>query len=208
MSHKQHKVRRKLKSGVLEKADTGVGRQVKFPHTNLSRSFVHKALTFERLNFECFLADELKTIEKADDADEILGRIRLLIRICYWKAAGNSWVKIRSIYQAVMRSIEDREAGWLQLLYPFDALMHIDYDRIVNSSTGSAGGISGGKSKGREDIWFCKEFNKGECSENSPHSTTFKGEDRLAVHICSRCWKDKKVKRYHPAAADDCPSKQ
>ena len=33
----------------------------------------------------------------------------------------------------------------------------------------------------------------------------FKGEEKSAQHFCSRCWKDKKVRRPHPANSSDCP---
>lgn len=128
----KHKTK-KVKSGFLDKPDTNVQHKVLVPHMAQNRCFMHKPVTFEKLSFECFVAGEAHIIEKCTNASEMVGRLKLLQRVCYWKAGGAPWHKVRSMYQAILRMIEDEEMPWSLLLYQFDPLMNIDYDQIMGN---------------------------------------------------------------------------
>ena len=50
--------------------------------------------------------------------------------------------------------------------------------------------------KKAEKVWFCWEYQRYKCSHKSSHLKVVKGDQRLALHICSSCWlKDKKKKK-------------
>lgn len=207
-SKESNKKNKKLKSGFLVKPDTNVRQQVLCPHIMQNRCFVHKPVAFDKLSFECFIAGESRIIELSKDPNEMMGRLRLMQRVCYWKAGGAPWHKVRAMYQAIIRMIEDGEMHWLIPLYQFDALMNVDYDLIANgpksfkkhhprSPTGTKGEHT--------DVWFCKDFNRGECPETSPHTVTYRGNEKTAWHICAKCWKEKHERHNHPEASNDCP---
>ena len=60
----------------------------------------------------------------------------------------------------------------------------------------------------KDEIWFCKDYNQGECTESSPHSFTFRGTTKQVWHICKKCWKEKKERNGHPASSEECPLAQ
>lgn len=199
--------KKKIKSGFLDKPDTNVRSKVQVPHMAQSGLFMHKPTTFEKLSFECFVAGEARIIEMCSDPVEMLGRLKLLQRVCYWKAGGSAWVEVRSMYRAILRMIEDGEFGWMVPLFQFDAMMNIDYSLIQGFSTQSNQGkkrqhVSLDKN---QDVWFCREFNRSECAETPPHYITYKGAEKLALHICARCWREKKEKQFHSENSSECP---
>lgn len=199
---------KKLRSGFLDKPDTDVHMKVLVPHMAQNRCFVHRPTTFEKLTFECFVAGEARIIEKCSDPIEMLGRLRLLQRVCYWRAGGAQWTKVRSMYQAILRMIEDQEMPWLLPLYQFDPLMNIDYDLIINPNKEFPKKPKWKRNDSEvNDNWFCKDFNRSECAEHPPHPVMFKGIEKMAHHICARCWKEKRERQHHPESSSECPFK-
>lgn len=113
------------------------------------------------------------------------------------------------MYQAILRMIEDDEMPWLLPLYQFDPLMNIDYDIISGGPQKDTNKNKKWKSQKWDndinDNWFCKEYNRSECNENSPHPVQFRGTEKMAHHICAKCWKEKRERHGHPESSSECP---
>ena len=77
---------------------------------------------------------EARLIEKAQDPAEVLTRLCLMQRISYWKAGVAPWQKVRSMYAAICRAIEDQEIDWLTPMHVYDSMMEIDFNSITGTS--------------------------------------------------------------------------
>ena len=155
----------KLKSGVLDKPCSNVIHKLLWPHMNQNPRYVIENLTFHELNFCQFVGGECKTIEKTEDPVEVKGRLKLLLKVSYLYNQCDNWDRARSVYFVVLSNIEEGEATWA------DSFAHMDLmcppvmtgqrqnrDRIDQPRT---------KSVQKRDF-FCREFQKGECTTPAP----------------------------------------
>ena len=65
----------------------------------------------------------------------------------------------------------------------------------------------GKSSKGREQ-WYCKDYNKGECSHDAPHAADVCGKRRQVKHFCAKCWGGDHELRSHAEVDEECPHRQ
>ena len=75
-----------------------------------------------------------------------------------------------------------------------------------NSSSGGltfSGGVAFGP-KGNTSTMFCKAYQAGKCTKQSPHNVNLGGKKFVVSHICATCWIVEKLKREHPESSHDC----
>ena len=95
-------------------------------------------------------------------------------------------------------------------MHVYDSMMEIDFDSIIGTSQKSKIKSKKASLKNEKDsteLWYCKDYNKGECKETSPHSFLYKGVQRQVLHICKKCEKEKREWNEHLSTADECPLK-
>ena len=60
------------------------------------------------------------------------------------------------------------------------------------------------KKKQPDTIW-CKDYNKGTCTQNDNHNQLFQGKMVKVSHICRKCYSKKKEKNKHKELDAQCP---
>ena len=195
---KQHK-----KSGMLEKATTNIQQKQTWPQKNLLEDWADEDLEFKHLQFEHMVAGETRTIEMGTDPAQILGRLRLLRRMAYAKLRGYEWPLIRKMYAAILRSIETRENTWENNFDRYEAIL---YKRAPTKREDRTGTQQGSSKK-----WFCRDWNKGNCSKSAPHKAWFgtgtNAIQRTVLHMCATCYMKDKTQKDHPEGSENCPHK-
>ena len=201
---------KKKKSGFLDKPRSNVVVKMKWPHMNQNPRYVTTALTFNQLNFCQFVGGECRTILRTSDGDELYGRLRVLSKIAYLFDQCKSWDKARAAYFAILSSIEEGEASWTSTFGHYDLMCpytpHADNDtksdsKSINSRTTRSG------TQIKKDF-FCKEFQKGDCTQQSPHKAWVKNGYETVEHFCVPCFKAKMGKLQHIPNSDECSQKK
>ena len=198
-SHGNCKHKKKLKYGMLDKATANIEHKEVWPQKNLLLDLADAEIEFKQMMFEHLVAGELRTIETCTDIVEMRSRLRLLRRIAYLKIRGHKWQQIRTMYAAILRSIETTECTWAS-----------DFDRFEAVLTRKREEKKVDKPKNPKD-WFCKDFNKpGGCREMANHwRTVGSGPDarnRWVLHICMACLLKDYEKREHAKTSEECPN--
>ena len=169
------------KSGKWAKSHGKIKKQELWPHISVMRKYVKKT-TFENLDFEMFVAGETKTILSMEDEGQAKGRLSLLCKLAHWYCRSQDWNAVKGLYEAVMDSIELGEESWTSDFSHYESM--VPYGRQVKSSKDG----EKEKKKDKIDIYWCKAYNKGTCSENSPHLTQINDQSVPVVHMCAFCW--------------------
>ena len=185
------------KSGRLDKPSTNVKRRLEWPHMHQNKRYITKAMMFEELPFELFVGGEVRIILNCDRT-QAYGRLRVLEQCAYWLDKCKDWGQVRSIYTAIIESLETGEADWGSEYYHYDSLL-VKAQKIPEKDKPKA-------KKGFE--YFCREYNRGECTITAPHRAWVKGEMRKVLHCCASCLRKEKEVRPHPQTDSKCPNKE
>ena len=121
-------------------------------------------LSFNQLNFSQFVGGECRTILQSESSVEMQGRLRILSKIAYLYDQCRSWEKARATYFAILSSIEECEADWASSFGHYDVMCPPVGDENVTAKTEF-------KPKNRiqqKRDFYCREFQKGECTMQSP----------------------------------------
>ena len=195
---KQH--RGELRSGFLDKPRTVVLYKLRWPHMNQNPRYVTKSLGFDDLNFAQLVGGECRTILKTDDADELYGRLRILSKVAYLLDQCKNWEKARSAYYAIMSSIEEGESSWSSTFGHYDMMCPPTYS---SESKQSAGMTSKNRTMQKKDF-FCREFQRGECNQSSPHRAWIRNNFEQVEHFCAVCYKARNGKQPHAPGTEMC----
>ena len=152
------------KSGMLDKATTNIQHKEVWPQKNLLEDWADEDMEFKHMQFEHFVAGEVRTVETTTDPAQILGRLRLLRRMAYAKLRGYEWPVIRKMYAAILRSIETKENTWDTNFDRYETILYRRPPQRREERTGPHNSNSGGKK------WFCRDWNKGTCQKSAPHN--------------------------------------
>ena len=198
----------KYKLGMLDKATTNIQQKQVWPQKKLLEDWADEEVEFRNMTFEHFVAGEMRTIEKATDPAEILGRLKLVRRLAYIKLRGFEWSMVRKIYAAILRSIKAEDNTWDSNFDRFESILHRRYPprRTEDRQTPS-------QATGPTKKWYCRDWNKAEeCTKNSPHRAWFgtgnNAVSRQVLHICAACYMKEKAQRDHPEGTEGCPYKE
>ena len=170
--------------------------------------FVRDSISFEKLDFELFVAGELEIISSVSTGrSERKARTELLKRLMYLSHSYDLSV-MKSLYAAVLREVELGHLKWGESFQYVETAV-LAGRGCKQESVSSAKRSKFVKTRSDVDetgkIWFCSLFQRNKCTHKSPHTMVVKGVMRLALHICAACWMKEKVKLEHPECSTACP---
>lgn len=191
----EKKKEKKLKSGMYDKVANDVVFKLKWPHKRLSRVWVPERVQPGQMTFEQVVAGEIAVILRSSNLDEVRARLQILQKVAYWNMQGQGWPRVRDVYMAILHSIEEGEAS-------FDSTFG-EYDQVFPVRTTSTKFKPGFK----REVFWCRDFNRGSCAQDSGHKAMIAGTERVVQHICAACWKVGK-KEKHKDTDPGCPQKE
>ena len=199
--------RMNVKSGFLEKPRSKVMFRHKWPHMNQDPRYVTQFLMFDELNFPQFVGGECRTILWTSDQSEITGRLRVLSKIAYLFNQCGSWDRARATYFAIVGSIEEGEATWSDSFNNFDLMCLATNDSSSKSDNRGQYVQRNVRNQTKRDF-FCRDFQKGECSQVAPHKSWIRSNNEWVEHFCAACFRAKLGKLSHiPGSNDQCMKK-
>lgn len=186
---------RKIRSGMYDKIADDVVMKLKWPHKKLPVRWVTEKPTMQQMSFEQVVAGELSIIQKATDPEEVRSRIHILKKLACWNMQDQGWPRVREVYIAILHSIEEGESTWKSTFDSYDPVFPVKMKSLNK------------KFAGKKDVFWCRAFNRGECSQESGHKAVIAGQERVVLHICATCWKHGK-KEKHRETESNCPHKE
>lgn len=201
----------KLKSGILATPSDHVKFRQRYPQAFLRFEHVNSSVSFEKLDFNLFVAGELEIISSSSiKSVEKKARLELLKRLMYLNSSYEFSV-VKNLYAAILREIELGKKSW------GDDFQYVETS-ILNSRSLKRNFISSQKKVSNMDMkhagetqepedkaWFCSLFQRNKCAHKSSHTLVVKGKMRLAQHICATCYQKDKNKLEHPECSSACP---
>lgn len=202
----------KIKSGKFAKSHVELVREESWPHLNVLRQY-SKRTSFDNMEFDSFVAGETRIIASMMHREEerACGRLKVLCRVAHWVCKCNYWPAVRNIYEAIIESIEMGDADWWNSFDNFESLlpppMYV-LEKLKKEDKKDEKKDKDGKRTG--EVFWCRDYQRGMCTENSPHSCQLKADEKpvTVVHICAVCWQKEKKKRDHPESDTGCPHKK
>ena len=195
-----------LRSGVLEKPRSQVMLKLKWPHMNQNPRYVTAPLTFNELTFSQFVGGECRTIIKADNPDEIFGRLKILSKIAYLHEQCRSWDKAHVAYFAILSSIEEAEADWNSSFGLYDMMcpppLEMETQKPYQKQPPRP------RNTVPKKDFFCQEFQRGECNITDPHQAWIKNGFEQVEHFCAQCYRARQGKMHHIPGSEACTSKK
>ena len=196
------------KSGMLDKATANIQHKEIWPQKNLIEDWADEEIDFKHMQFEHYVAGEVRTIETCTEPAQILGRMKLLRRIAYAKLRGYDWALVRKMYAAILRSIETGEHSWED---NFDRYENILY-RKPPTKPAERDRPNTANNPNSNKKWFCRDWNKGNCTKTSPHKSWFgsgtNATQRTVLHMCATCYMKDKSQKDHPENHETCPHRE
>lgn len=205
----------KIKSGKFAKSHTQLVREESWPHLNVLRQY-GKRCSFEQMDYETFVAGESRVVLSMmrKNTDRALGRLKVLCKVAHWMCKCRDWVAVKNIYEAIIESVELGETEWTHNFEAYESLLPPPpavLDRLRQRYEGKDPKESKDKEvKKVGDVFWCKDFQKGNCQETGPHMAQLKPEEKpvMVVHICATCWQKDKKKRDHQDGDSVCPHRK
>ena len=192
-------------------------RKMRWAHRGLEYTYRAKGLEFNDMSFHQYVAGETKIIAMSDEDEERNGRLRLMNKIAYAMDETSNWLACRQYYAAVVVAIEMGEEEWVSNFRRFENMLPkvvIGAASTIRQGQHTANKSTNpksiqGKSKSRRipEVCFCKEYNRGDCTQESPHLGKYKDEIKPVMlhHYCAKCLLKSKIKMQHPENSEACP---
>lgn len=211
-----------VKSGMFCKPTDKVEVRESWPHMNLVDGYPgkKKSITFHDLEFDLFVAGELERITSWGISQvEKEGRLYLLKLLAYIHA-NSGWETVQSIYAAILQKIEKRILAWDQARTHFQSNVQWMVTQQCLEAKGKPrkGAANTGKNKSgykkpagvfaSQDLWWCRAYNRGTCSEVSPHQGTVNNRSVQVQHFCPRCYLRDREIRAHREGSEDCQHRE
>ncbi len=198
-----------LKSGMVCKQSDKVIVQQRWPYVALQGELGAPDIKFSDLDFRLLVAGELEIIgSNMISQPERSGRIQLLKQIVYLHA-GYSLEIMKKVYVSIVGKIEMGVLDWNQCNTSLAFLNEIQWILTKLTAEGRAKTFKASKllKNGGTDTYFCKEYQKDQCTKQEWHAATVQGKRVSVLHICAKCWLVGKQKAYHPEIDTKCPYK-
>lgn len=186
--------KKKLKSGMYDKVADEVIMKLKWPHKKLDPRWVVKRPQVHQLQFEHVVAGEIAIIMRSTNPEEVRCRLHILQKLAYWNLQDQGWSRVRDVYTGILHSLEEGDATWTATFDEYDMAFPIKM-------------ISGRTQMLKRETFWCREFNKGTCIQESAHKALVAGKERTVMHICAACWRQGK-KEKHAETDSACPLKE
>ena len=121
-----------------------------------------------------------------------------------------NWEACREYYAAILVSIELGEEEWESNFRRFDNMLPRRVIRMAENRDSVRKDKTGERSERRRvpEIVFCKQYQRGNCTLQSPHWGRYKNEPNKVMmhHCCAKCILKDKVQRNHPEFDPECPN--
>ena len=191
------------KSGLHYKPSDFVCNPQIWPHTLLEFQFVTRSLEYKDLDFQSFVAGELEILT-SDKIGPVETKYRLInLKHIVYLDQTYEWQAIREMHAAKLRLIERKKMSWGSDFSKLESQMlapHVKVKKFQKQYGHS-------RKSDRERIFFCKDFQSGQCSKDSLHTATVKGKLRTVQHVCAVCLLKDKEARPHKESDQDCPNR-
>lgn len=166
---------------------------------NALRQYV-KRTTFDAMEFDLFVAGETRIILAMMHKDQgrAMGRLKVLCKISHWLCRCKDWSSVRTIFEAIIESIEMGDADWTtgfdyyESLLPPPPTVLINLKRLQDDLTQKEKKKDNKKKDTKSDkneVFWCKDYQKGTCSEPGPHMAQLKADEKpvWVAHVCAVC---------------------
>ena len=198
--------KKELKSGFHDTPGSQVLVKLKWPHMNQNPRYVTEGLKFNQLTFPQFVGGECRTILRTTDTTEINGRLRILSKVAYLYEQCKNWERARSIYFAIVSSIEEGEAKWGSSFGHYDLMCPVWVENKYEPKSENKG-LSNNK------VWsvntmkhdfYCRDFQKGDCIQTAPHRAWIRNNSEVVEHFCVSCFRARMGKLPHTPGSEGC----
>ena len=191
----------KLKSGKYVKTNINIQSQEQWPHLNVMKKYC-KRTTFENMEFEAFVAGEARIIEQCRNRIEKEGRIQLLCKIAHWVCRTKDWNCVKSLYEAILESIEMGEENWVSDFSHYENML-----LMTGSGNNTVNTIQTERRKEKMEVYWCKPYQRNACNERSPHLMSIRNDEPPVpvIHVCAACLQRENKRLEHPES--ECPKK-
>ena len=207
---------KKKRSGKESKCTSDVMFPQIWPHSALKFHFVGKNKDYDDLSLAEFCAGYMSILKKCKPSQRE-ARIAHMEELMYL-ATTKPWKSVLNYHGACLLEIERGDLNWGD-----NFQLHGMHSTILSSvgtnsnsrgpsnfGSGFAGKqqqpVSGNSTGGGSDrVWFCKGYQRGNCTFTRDHYGYMYGENQLLRHICAKCWQAGKKQSPHPETSDDCP---
>ena len=211
-NRKKKRSSKKKKSGKDEKLTSSVKYPQKWPHAHLGQQFVNKTKKYEDLSLAEFCAGYTSILRKINDQKKLKYRLEHFENLMYLSTR-YQWRSVLSYHAAVLLEIERGNKKWSGCFRDLE-------NTTLAGSFPNNGGVSNNNNtsrqqrsqQGRNDsagppVLFCRNFQRGTCTQSHDHNGMFEGKSQLLRHICAECWLKSKKMEAHPETYENCPYK-
>ena len=203
---------RKEKSGLRQvMSESRIVNPQLCPQERLRLEHIRDPIKFDDLDLRLFVSGELNIIERDDISRvEKEGRMRLLKDILFL-AGFYEWKGILEFYATVINQVELGIKSWNSSFNEERSLVLLPFAKGPQGKDSNAGSTNKKQSakkspEGSETrAWFCRPYQKGECSRQDPHSGWVAGRPVSVQHICAKCYLNDKKKAQHNEKNESCP---
>ena len=206
---KEKSEEKKKKSGKESKLTSDVKFPQTWPHSTLKFHFVGKEKKYDDLSLAEFCAGSM-SILKTCKSSEKKARIEHMEELMYL-ATHKPWNSVLNYHGACLLEIERGNLKWGDN-FQLHGLHSTIFNAVGHNSQRGQGGNGNGKNPsssnskgGSERIWFCKGYQRGNCTYTRDHYGYLNGANELLRHICAKCWLAFKKQSLHPEQSDECP---
>ena len=212
-SKSKHKLKKKS-SGLTAKASESIKNRQRFPHAHLRFDFASTNMSFDKLDFNLFVAGELEIISDIKTGNlKRKGRLELLKKLMYLSNSYEFTI-VKSLYAAVLREVELGHLDWGE---DFSYVESAVLTKNKIKSKGASDSVQFrpkpsyslpkeiSSSSAENKVWYCQKFQSNKCSQKTSHAINVKGKSRFAKHMCATCYLADKKELAHPECSTACP---
>ena len=109
------------------------------------------------------------------------------------------WECVLNIHNEVLMEIERGNRKWGDSFSDIESLNLLLDRKIVTTKSTSVSS---------KRVWFCSKYQRGECTEESPHMAFIRNEKRTVKHICASCYLKDGLMKKHTEFSKECPYKK
>ena len=170
------------------------------------------------LEFNILIAGELEIIDSHCILDEERrARVGIAKTLCYHKKYLDD-SDLHEGYNTILKQVEQGVLSWRDDL---GEKLHSHLDNRVNvivrdrvsqegftrvESKKTSGATKQMQDAGRDQVYYCLEFNLGTCPHSDNHEGRIQGKKVTKFHVCKRCHREGKYKS-HREGSNSCPKR-
>ena len=193
---KKEKKYKKLKSGISEKSCCAdMEYKCKWPSSMLDCVFEDDEIPFKDLTMAQFLFGELCIWDRPKTKQCEIKTRQYLLKKMVKNESKLRFKKSKEIYKMFLTRVEKGIVNW-KCLSDIDRIETEVVLKCISLQEKASKSNKFDFEKRSETIW-CKEFNKGTCTQNNSHDQLFQGKVVKVSHICRKCYTKKREKNKH-----------